>query len=126
MHHLRETEQRDSNFVAVMDVLPMPEDPDVITLFGERGGIYLPVKFFSVATLREQGFSGQFMLRFTGQIDQLSSPNPSSPDITPQVVTPVQPAYSTTGGKPCRTARTLVEKVTLFFATGQSKVLSGI
>lgn len=126
MHHLRKTKQRDSDFAAVMDALPTPDDPDVITLYGERGGIYLPVKFFSVAALREQGFSGQFMLSFTGQIDQLSSPNPSSPDITPQVVTPVQPAYSITGGKPCRTARTLVEKVTFFFATGQSKILSGI
>ena len=97
-------------------------DFDTITLYAERNGCYWPVQTFNVGRLVQQGFDQRFMLEWTGQIDQLNV-LPSLCDVsTPHDDRPEQPTNETTGGKPERTSRSRVEKVTCLFATGQSNV----
>lgn len=96
----------------------------MIEILGERGGVYFPIVQLDVEHLRETGFGNQFMLRYNGQMCQLVPP----PDFgsTPQESSPVQDLNSDTGGNPDRTTREAVENVTVFFATGQSNLVSGM
>jgi hypothetical protein len=93
-----------------------------IKLYAKRGDCYFPLVTLDLAKLRDKGFDDQFMLEYFGQISKLYVAPPGTTDSTPHVEIPLQPLNETTGGKPDLTIRTEVEKVTVFFATGHSKV----
>jgi hypothetical protein len=99
-----------------------PND-DEVSIWGlAAGGCYMPLVTINLARFRAQGFGNQFMLRYCGHNDH-SRDDPSGPcTSTPQDDKPVQPANSRTDGKPGLTSRRTTENVTVFFATGHSKV----
>lgn len=101
----------------------MAEQIEIWALSDE--GCYFPVKIISVESLCGIGFQPKFMLRFPGQMLQLTSPPPDSiKGMIPHLERPVQPANSATGGCSGLLKSTEHEKVTVFFAIGQSNVLS--
>ena len=91
-----------------------------------KGGVYFPVFKLDVEQLNRQGFSNQFMLQYTGQSDQLYATPSGCLRSTPQVDAPEHDLNCATGGSPALKDRSVVENVTVFFATGQSNVVSDI
>lgn len=99
-------------------------EPDTIVLWGARGGMYFPVQTWNVAALKAKGYDGQFAIGYIGQAPQLVV-EPSGCDSTMlQVDSPVQDLNSNIGGNPARLIVTEPMNVTVFFATGHTKVLA--
>jgi hypothetical protein len=97
---------------------------EAVTIYAARG-CYFPAIKLSIEKFVAQGFSQRFMLEYIGQVDQLYSPNPEG-GATPHPAMPEQLTNSSVSGRPGPCSRNLVDQVTLFFATGQSNVLSNI
>ena len=91
-----------------------------------KGGVYFPVYKLDVERLKQQGFSNQFMLQYTGQCDQLYAMPSECLRSTPQVDEPEHALNCETGGSPALEGRSVVETITVFFATGQTTVVSDI
>lgn len=87
-----------------------------------QNGTYFPIRTFNLSSLRAEGWGDDYMLTFKGQRDQLIVAPSECSDAIPQVDSPVQDLNPATGGKPDRTSLSEVENVTVFFATGQSKI----
>ena len=89
------------------------------------GGIYFPLFELDLDKLLANGFQPEFMLEWPGQIAQLYVVPSECLVATPQVSSPEQDGDPGTGGNPDLTSRIDHEKVTAFFATGQSKLTFG-
>jgi hypothetical protein len=99
-------------------------EAEVIEVLGLKGGVYFPLVRLDVRQLLAQDMTDQFMLRYSGQVSQLKVVPSPCERITPQDDKPEQALNFVTGGNPSRTDLDVVEKVTIFFATGQSKAVS--
>jgi hypothetical protein len=86
------------------------------------GGAFFPIVRLDAASLMAEGYDGAFILEYIGQRDQLNVVSQPCVCATPQADSPEQPTNRVTGGSPARTTECDVVKVTVFFATGQSKV----
>lgn len=97
-----------------------------ITLYGKRGGVFFPIYIFNVEALQKNGFGDEFMLKYAGHTCQLICPDPFCE--TAQEEYPVQDLNAMGKGGMLENLDfgTEVENVTVFFATGHSKVASGI
>ena len=96
----------------------------MLEIYGNRNGVYFPIFQADENALIEAGFNHSFMLRYAGQIRQLSAASSEGELLTPQLDKSEQEAKTCTGGNPDLTNFNEVENVTVFFAIGHSNIES--